>query len=56
MTSTNTARIAREEIFGPVAAVIPFEDEKDAIKIANDSPYGLAAAVWTATSSKHSAR
>ena len=43
----NSARIAREEIFGPVASVIPFEDEKDAIKIANDSPYGLAAAVWT---------
>ncbi len=43
----NNARIAREEIFGPVAAVIPFEDEKDALKIANDSPYGLAAAVWT---------
>src|SRR6202451_1207287 len=44
---TNSARIAREEIFGPVAAVIPFEDEKDALNIANDSPYGLAAAVWT---------
>src|SRR6201998_1129278 len=44
---TNSDRIAREEIFGPVAAVIPFEDEKDAMKIANDSPYGLAAAVWT---------
>jgi betaine-aldehyde dehydrogenase len=44
---TNNDRIAREEIFGPVAAVIPFEDEKDAVKIANDSPYGLAAAVWT---------
>src|SRR6185295_8429368 len=43
----NSARIAREEIFGPVAAVIPFEDEKDAVRIANDSPYGLAAAVWT---------
>ena len=43
----NSARIAREEIFGPVAAVIPFEDDKDAVKIANDSPYGLAAAVWT---------
>jgi betaine-aldehyde dehydrogenase len=43
----NRARIAREEIFGPVAAVIPFDDEKDALKIANDSPYGLAAAVWT---------
>jgi betaine-aldehyde dehydrogenase len=44
---TNNDRIAREEIFGPVAALIPFEDEKDALKIANDSPYGLAAAVWT---------
>jgi len=43
----NSARIAREEIFGPVAALIPFEDENDAVKIANDSPYGLAAAVWT---------
>ena len=43
----NSARIAREEIFGPVASVIQFEDEKDALKIANDSPYGLAAAVWT---------
>jgi betaine-aldehyde dehydrogenase len=43
----NTARIAREEIFGPVATVIPFEDEADAIKIANDTPYGLAGAVWT---------
>jgi betaine-aldehyde dehydrogenase len=43
----NNARIAREEVFGPVAAVIPFEDEKDALKIANDTPYGLAAAVWT---------
>jgi betaine-aldehyde dehydrogenase len=43
----NSARIAREEIFGPVATVIPFEAEKDAIRIANDSPYGLAAAVWS---------
>lgn len=43
----NDARIAREEIFGPVATVIAFDDEKDALKIANDSPYGLAAAVWT---------
>src|SRR5271155_3937436 len=43
----NTARIAREEIFGPVATVIPFDAESDAIRIANDTPYGLAAAVWT---------
>jgi betaine-aldehyde dehydrogenase len=41
------SRIAREEIFGPVAAVLPFEDEAEAIRIANDSPYGLAAAVWS---------
>src|SRR6202789_1751875 len=43
----NSARIAREEIFGPVATVIPFTNEADAIKIANDTPYGLAAAVWS---------
>jgi betaine-aldehyde dehydrogenase len=43
----NSARIAREEIFGPVATVIPFDDERDALKIANDTPFGLAAAVWS---------
>jgi betaine-aldehyde dehydrogenase len=43
----NGARIAREEIFGPVAAVIPFDGEADAVHIANDTPYGLAAAVWS---------
>ena len=43
----NNARISREEIFGPVASVIPFDGEADAIKIANDTPYGLAGAVWT---------
>src|ERR1700758_1515277 len=43
----NSARISREEIFGPVASVIPFEGEPDAIRIANDTPYGLAGAVWT---------
>jgi betaine-aldehyde dehydrogenase len=42
-----SARIAREEIFGPVVVVMPFEDEADAIRLANDTPYGLAAAVWT---------
>jgi betaine-aldehyde dehydrogenase len=43
----NSQRIAREEIFGPVACVIPFDDEPDALRIANDTYYGLAAAVWT---------
>ena len=43
----NTMRIAREEIFGPVLAVIPFDTEADAVRIANDTVYGLAGAVWT---------
>jgi betaine-aldehyde dehydrogenase len=43
----NSMRIAREEIFGPVVCVIPFKDEAEAIKIANDTPYGLAGAVWS---------
>jgi len=43
----NNTRIAREEIFGPVAAAIPFKDESDAILQGNDTTYGLAAAVWT---------
>jgi aldehyde dehydrogenase (NAD+) len=43
----NDMRIAQEEVFGPVLAVIPFEDEADAIRIGNDVAYGLAAAVWT---------
>jgi betaine-aldehyde dehydrogenase len=43
----NSATIAREEIFGPIMAVIPFDDEADALRIANDTPYGLAAAVWS---------
>lgn len=45
---TNDMRIAREEIFGPVLCVIPFDDDEDAIRIANDSEYGLAGAVTTA--------
>ena len=43
----NDMRIAREEIFGPVASVIPFKDENDAVLQGNDTTYGLAAAVWT---------
>ena len=43
----NRSRIAREEIFGPVACVIPFDDEQEALRIANDTYFGLAAAVWT---------
>ncbi len=43
----NSARIAQEEIFGPVAAVIPFADEAEALRIANATPFGLAAAIWS---------
>ena len=40
-------RIAQEEIFGPVACLIPFDDEADAVRIANDIAYGLSSYVWT---------
>ncbi|MEZ5238898.1 MAG: aldehyde dehydrogenase family protein [Microthrixaceae bacterium] len=43
----NDMRVAREEIFGPVAAIIPFDDEAEAVRLANDSPYGLSGTVWT---------
>jgi aldehyde dehydrogenase (NAD+) len=44
---TNDMRIAREEIFGPVLVVMSFDDEADAIRIANDTDFGLAAGIWT---------
>jgi acyl-CoA reductase-like NAD-dependent aldehyde dehydrogenase len=43
----NTDRAAREEIFGPIAVVIPFEDENEALRIANDTIYGLSGSIWT---------
>jgi len=49
MDVTNDMTIAQEEIFGPVLAVISYEDEEDAIRIANDSVYGLSGGVWSAT-------
>jgi len=42
----NSMTIAQEEIFGPVLSIIPYQDEEEAVRIANDSPYGLAGAVW----------
>ncbi|MEB3070267.1 aldehyde dehydrogenase family protein [[Mycobacterium] vasticus] len=45
--ATNAMTIARDEIFGPVITVIPFDDERDALKQANDSDYGLGAGIWT---------
>lgn len=45
--ANNSMSIAREEIFGPVATIIPFDSEEDALRLANDSSYGLAATIWT---------
>jgi acyl-CoA reductase-like NAD-dependent aldehyde dehydrogenase len=47
IAATNQDPVVREEVFGPVAAVIPFSDEEDAVRIANDTPYGLSGSIWT---------
>jgi acyl-CoA reductase-like NAD-dependent aldehyde dehydrogenase len=44
---STSSRAFREEIFGPVVAVVPFEDEADAVRIANDTEYGLSGSIWT---------
>lgn len=50
--ATNSMKVAREEIFGPVSVILPFKDEEDAIALANDSIYGLAGGIWTRDISK----
>jgi acyl-CoA reductase-like NAD-dependent aldehyde dehydrogenase len=52
VAATNEDPVAREEVFGPVAAVIPFTDEEDAVRIANDTPYGLSGSIWTRNGSR----
>ena len=49
---SNDARLAQEEVFGPVVAIIPYENEEEAIRIANDTVYGLAAGIWTQDTNK----
>jgi acyl-CoA reductase-like NAD-dependent aldehyde dehydrogenase len=49
---SNDDRAAREEIFGPVVAVIPFEDEEEAVRLANDTIYGLSGSVWTTSGAR----
>ncbi|MFP6683528.1 MAG: aldehyde dehydrogenase family protein, partial [Polyangiaceae bacterium] len=48
----NDMAIAQEEIFGPVLCILPYEDEQDAVRMANDSPYGLGGAVWSADAAR----
>jgi len=45
--ASNDDRVAREEVFGPVAALIRFKDEAEAVRLANDTPYGLSGSIWT---------
>ena len=48
----NGMRVVREEIFGPVAAIMPFDSEEEVVRLANDTEYGLAAGVWTSNLSR----